>query len=232
MSEQDDELRLEDVLARWREAIQEELHTATVGQVERVHRVTDASGTEIVVDVKPLVRRSVRATDDTFVREDMPILRSVRLVTPRTGSWFVHLPIDVGDYVLIVALERDPARAFVTGEVSDPIDRRHHHLAHAVAIPGLFPRTRRLPDELAPSDAMVLGHVDGAQIRVKDDSTIELAGTSPLALANVTAHLGAISQDLTAIAAAAGTTATNYGEAAKTVLDGTHPVEAQRVKGA
>ena len=120
MSEQDDDLDLPDVLARWREAIQEELHTATVGQVERVHRVTDASGTEIVVDVKPLVRRSVRATDDTFVREDMPILRSVRLVTPRTGSWFVHLPIDVHDYVLVVALERPPARAVVAGGVGGP----------------------------------------------------------------------------------------------------------------
>lgn len=230
-AEYDDELTLEELLAAFREAMQEELHTAGPGRVESYD--ADAQ----TVDVKPMVRRSVRRSDGTFAREEMPILRAVPVVWLRTGSWFVHMPIAAGDTVLIVALERDPARWRVTGEVSDPIDRRHHHLAHAVAIPGLFPRTRKLASGNVPSDALVLGHTSGAQIKVKNDGTIELAGTSALTIApNLAEHLTRIAAALDALmgiaSMAPGTPEPNYGSAAKALIDASHPIAAEKVKGA
>lgn len=55
-------------------------------------------------------------------------------------------------------------------------------------------------------------------------------GSSPATKAsNLEQHLSAISADLIAIASAAGTTATNYGTAAKEALDAAAPIAATKV---
>lgn len=177
MSERDDDLSLEDLFERFRVSMAEEIHTAVPGRVESY----DAAAQ--VADVTPLVRRSVPRADGTRASEAMPTVRAVPIIWPRAGSWFVHMPLSAGDTVLLVMCERDPARWRVTGELSDPIDRRSHHLAHAVAIPGVYPRTKPLSGRATPDDAMVLGY-DGDStgiIRIYADGTIDL-GSSATAL--------------------------------------------------
>jgi hypothetical protein len=94
---------------------------------------------------------------------------------PRWGSWFIHAPLAAGDFVKLEFCERDIARWRVTGALSDPLDVRAHHMAHAVATPALYPRTQNLG--ALPTDAMVLGRDGGSTIRLRADGQI-LIGTN------------------------------------------------------
>lgn len=86
--------------------------------------------------VTPHVRRAIARRSGGTARLQMPTIHAVAVAWPPAGDWFVHMPLSVGDTVLLVVCDRDPARWRVTGELSDPIDSRLHHLSHAVAIPG------------------------------------------------------------------------------------------------
>lgn len=166
MSDVDDDLSLEDLLDRFRGSIAEEIHTAVPGRVESY----DAAAQ--VADVTPMVRRSMPRADGTRASETLPTIRAVPILWPRAGSWFVHMPLAAGDFVLLVMCERDPARWRVTGELSDPIDRRSHHLSHAIGIPGVYPRTKALAPTSTPADALVLGRESGATIRIQTDGEV------------------------------------------------------------
>jgi hypothetical protein len=144
-----DDVSLEDALERLLDAREEELHTALPGRIESY----DAAAQ--VADVTPLIRRAVPRADGGTLAEPMPTIRAVPVVWPRAGDWFLHMPLAPGDTVLLVCCERDLARWRQTGELSDPVDRRAHHLAHAVAIPGVYPRTEPLND--TPIDKLVIG---------------------------------------------------------------------------
>jgi len=161
-----EDVSLEAHLAGVLDDMQEELHTALPGRVVRYDAEAQTA------DVEPMIRRALRGTDGTTVRETMPVIRAVPLCWPRAGGFFVHMPLAAGDFVLLVCCERDLARWRQAGEASDPIDRRHHHLAHAVAIPGVYPRTRQLTD--TPSDALVIGREGGATIQIRTDDEIHL----------------------------------------------------------
>jgi hypothetical protein len=177
----DDDVSLEEFMARSHEAEIEDLHTSMPGRVESYDASTQ------LVDVAPMVKRRVRTRDGSLRSFVFPTIRSVPVVIPRWGSWFIHAPLAVGDTVLLVFCERDPARWVRTGEVSDPVDTRLHNLAHAVAITGVYPRTKALASGSTPSNALVLGRDGGAVIRVKDNGQIEI-GTNAVefvALANL-----------------------------------------------
>lgn len=231
--ERDEEYSLEVLLERWREAMQDELHTAIPGRVESY----DASAQ--TADVQPMIRRLVPRADGGTLREQLPIVRAVPVVHPRWGSWFVHAPLAAGDFVLLVMCERDLARWRTTGEVSDPVDRRAHHLSHAVAIPGVYPRTRQLGAGSTPADALVIGREGGATIKVRDDGQVHVAGSDQLARsANLDQHLSAIAADLTAIGTAIegitgpGTLPLTYDTPGKAALDASAPIPTQNARGA
>lgn len=173
--DRDDDLRPGDLLDAYREAWAEELHTATPGRVESY-----TSGAQIA-DVQPMIRRRLERRDGSPVYETMPIIRAVPIVWPRAGSWFVHMPLAAGDFVLLIMCERDIARWRQTGELSPPLDVRHHHLSHAVAIPGVYPRTGELGGGSTPSNALVLGRDGGSTIHVKQSGEVEIKG-SPVKL--------------------------------------------------
>lgn len=153
------EWSLEELLAATREADLEELSVAMPGRVESY----DAEAQ--VADVTPLVRRVISRDDGRIVTQQLATVRAVPVCWPRAGSWYLHMPLTAGDSVLLVCCDRDPSRWRSSGLVSDPPDRRTHHLAHAVAIPGVYPRTRELAD--TPTDELVLGYDGGATVRIK-----------------------------------------------------------------
>jgi hypothetical protein len=157
-----DDFSLETTLDLCRDRWAEEMHTALPGKIESY----DAS--KQMADVTPLIRRALPREDGTLASEPMPTIRAVPVIWPRTGDFFVHLPLAAGDTVLLVCCERDFARWMQTGEASDPLDVRHHHLSHAVAIPGFFPRSNPVGSSNTPSDALVIGKDGGATIRVKN----------------------------------------------------------------
>jgi hypothetical protein len=175
--DRDDDLSREDLAELERRAFAEELHTALPGRVESYDAATQTA------DVRPMVRRALPNVEGTTTPEDMPIVRSVPVVWPRVGSWFLHMPLEAGDSVLLVCLERDAARWRQTGDVSDPIDHRQHHLAHAVAVPGLFPRAAALSG--LPAGKLAIGKSGGLTMTI-GDTTIDLGAASQfVALANL-----------------------------------------------
>jgi hypothetical protein len=167
--DRDDDISLEVMLERFRDAWQDELHTAIPGRVESY------DATSQTATVKPLIRRALPKSDGSFAYEPLPAIHAVPITFPGAGGWFLRFPLTAGDTVLLVVCERDLARWRVTGEESVPVDVRAHHLSHAVAIPGLRSRQNQLPTPTG--DALELGHTSGATIRVNNDGTIQLGGT-------------------------------------------------------
>lgn len=221
-----DDVDMASVLEALLDAREEELSVACAGRVERYY--ADAQ----TVDVTPVVRRTVPRADGSPSREALPTLRSVRLMQLRLGPWFLHMPVAAGDTVLLVCLDRDHARWIVTGAQSDAVDTRTHHIAHAVAIPGLYPRPAALAAQ--PSDAMVLGHVDGPKIEIRSDGQVHVAGDEQLArFAQLEAHLDAIATGMDALMnlLSPGTPQPNYGVAAKAALDASQPIPTTNTRG-
>lgn len=201
--DRDDDLSREDLAELERRAFAEELHTALPGRVESYDAATQTA------DVRPMVRRALPNVAGGTTPEDMPIVRSVPVVWPRVGDWFLHMPLAPGDSVLLVCLERDPARWVRTGDISDPIDHRQHHLAHAVAIPGLFPRSAALSG--LPAGKLAIGRTGGPTATI-DAVNIDLGGAIKLALATlVEAELDKIAATLATGTANLGTGAVTFG---------------------
>ena len=168
MAERDNDspLSLEEVLERHGDALVDELHTVAPGRVESYD-----AGTQTCT-VKPMIRRPLQRRDGSFVYEEMPVLQAVPVCHPRWGSWFIHAPLAAGDFVKLEFCERDIARWRVTGDISNPLDVRAHHMAHAVATPALYPRTRNIEDVSATE--MVLGSDGGNTIRITAAGAIKI----------------------------------------------------------
>lgn len=154
-----------DVLDLFEEKLLTNIHTALPGRVESYDPATQRA------DVQPLIRRRVpKAGTDRreWVHEDLPLIPSVRVIHPRGGGAFVHLPIATGDTVLLVFCETGIGHWEAgNGDMSDAGDERRHHLAHAVAIPGFYPAAKNIPSEDANRREIVVGFEGGATVRVR-----------------------------------------------------------------
>ncbi|MEM9407166.1 MAG: Gp138 family membrane-puncturing spike protein [Acidobacteriota bacterium] len=162
------DVSLGDVLEVHSDNLQEELHTAIPARVESYN------ASDQTCDAQPVVRRAVPAADGSIVRTPFPIIRAVPVAWPRAGSWYLHMPLEAGDTVLLVFAERDFAKWRQTGEEADPLDVRLNHMSHAIAIPGLYPRTRELGD--TPSDALVIGRDGGPTVRITAAGEVLIGG--------------------------------------------------------
>lgn len=193
-----DDWNLEEVLAAWADALGDELHTAIPSRIESYDR-----GTQKAV-VQPIVRRNLEREDGSVAVELLPPVRGVPVFVSRGGGYFgPHFDLTPGDFALLIIAERDFSRFLQTGQLSNAPDSRLHHLAHAIAMPGLFPNASKLTGLTAGT--MQLGRVGGPSIITVTSSEIQLGGTTALAEhPNLDAHLAAISADLVTIAAAIG----------------------------
>ena len=126
--------RIEDALS--------EVHTATVGVIESYDPATQTA------TVRPVVERATPGSDGTSRHEALPVLPRVPVIFPRGGSWAITWSLVPGDSVLLVSLEQDASgwRAGREGATVQSGDTRRHHLAHSVAIPGLYPRAAPVED--------------------------------------------------------------------------------------
>ena len=204
-----------------------DVHTAQPGLVKSY----DADNQ--VADVQPLLQRVLPARDDEDedATEAAPILTSVPVIWPRVGSYFLHMPLEAGDYVLLIFSEGDTNNVRKNGETSRPGTVRRHGMSGAAAIPGWFVRD----NPLAVISKLQIGRIGGPTIDV-DASTIDVGGAQALAEhPNLDQHLTLIAQaldSLVSIATAGGTTAEpNYGVAAKGIADGLYPIATTVTRG-
>ena len=167
-----------EILRAIMEARVADIHVACPGRVVSYDRDKQ------VANVRPMVKRLVPTPGDVEdVPEELPEVPHVRVIWPRGGGYFCHLPLTEGDEGLLVFQTRDPSEWSRTGEVSEPADVRLHHVAHAVFLPG-YARAATVLAGL-PSDAAVVGKVGGLQAVFKD-ATLEVGGnTDAAALASL-----------------------------------------------
>lgn len=103
--------------------------------------------------IKPgITRRLTSYTDrDDFFFEDLPDMYNVPVIWPAgtqvgPGSSYFHPGLEPGAGVLVICSDADFNVWRRSGKKSDPSDARTHHFAHSFALPGLNPKTDRLPN--------------------------------------------------------------------------------------
>lgn len=173
---------LVDLLEVFERRLLDSVHTAMPGRVEGYDPATQRA------DVQPLIRQRVPKADtdqQEWVYEDLPLIPSVRVIHPRGGGAFVHLPIDVGDFVLLVFCETGIGHWEAgNGDLSDAGDERRHHLAHAVAIPGFFPATKNIADVNESNQREIVAGFDGgAKLRMKPNGDVQIDTDGTITLA-------------------------------------------------
>lgn len=118
-------------------------------------------------NVQPQVKKLTIDQDGNEELLSLPELRSVPVVFPRGGGFFMSFPLQAGDQVLLVVCDRELNVWKDTGGDATPQDPRMHYIADVVAIPGCYPFNDVLSD--AHASNMVLGRDGGAQVHVKAD---------------------------------------------------------------
>ena len=144
----------------------DDLFVALPGRVEKY------SASKQSVDVKPLLKRAVVHEDGTESLDVIPTLPDVPVVFPRAGGYFLSLPVEVGDNVLLIFMDRSIDSFMVSNGQTDldPVDLRAHDVSDAVALVGFYPDTRLIRDAIGRGAAF--GKESGPQLRV-NDSAIE-----------------------------------------------------------
>lgn len=162
-----------DVIQAWHSWYRENTHTSFPASVQSYNAGAQTA------DLQPLVKHAVLQSDGSSVYEVLPILPSVPVVFPRCGNFFLALPIQQGDTVLVVCCESaiGPWRTG-DGSVQPPGDLRRFDLSHAVCLPGLFTAAKALAQSQTSGDIstdFVVGKVGGPQIALRGNGTIAIA---------------------------------------------------------
>ena len=193
-----------------------EQHVALPGRVQSYDAATQTA------DVVPLVRHPVPQPDGSYALEDLPVIPSVPVLWPRTGRWMLTMGMTAGDTVqLLVNTAAIGHWRAGSGDVTDPGDLRRQHLAHAVAIPGLYARSAALGH--ASATDLVLGDDQGTRVAIKPDGTVTITTGAGVALkidADGTVHLGGAAGEAVAMAALVK----GNLDALKTIFDAWSPV--------
>lgn len=176
-----------------------EQFTALPGRVQSYDAATQ------LADIVPCVRHPVPQPDGTTLCEDLPVIPSVPVLWPRVGAWFLAMGLEPGDTVQLLFNSADIG-PWVTGDGStvNPADLRRHHLAHAVAIPGLYVQQRALAHAPAGGAGLVLGSdTSGARVALLASGALRITQGDATVLEVDTAgvvHLGGAAGELVALA--------------------------------
>lgn len=226
---------IRDVLDRVLEAFSLNLHVALPGVVQSYDAETQTA------DIVPGIQRVIPGDDedeDEDTTESLPVLASVPVAFPRGGGYFLSMPLQPGDGVLVVFNEMDTdVWRSSDGEVVDPGTALRHGLSGGVAIPGMFTRSAALGS--ASGVYARLGRdVTGPLLDIRD-GTIQVGGNVALAEApNLQTHLSAIAAALDGIRATLAASVVggpavdpSYGQTIKAQLDQTAAIATTITQG-
>lgn len=126
------------------------------------------------VNVQPTLKIAYVCDDGTEGTDTLPEIQHVKVLFPRAGGFFLSMPIEKGDLVALVCSQRslDEWSGSSGKVIMDPIDLRMHDISDAVAIPGLYPDSKALPDNI--NSGMAVGKERGIQLRITDSDTVEI----------------------------------------------------------
>lgn len=145
---------LRDVLRAYVDARLLDVHTALIGKVVAVYPQTRK------LDVQPACRRTVRdVTDGSILTEALPMLPHVPLGALRAGHARIDLPVNVGDWVVVIVPQDNIGKWQARGGVDiETGDIERHGLTGSFALPLLYPDNEPLPGPLSQTEiVMALG---------------------------------------------------------------------------
>jgi len=154
-----------------------ETHTMLPGRVEKYNTQ------EQKADIKPLLKHSIVLQNGTEIEpESLPVIPNVPVLFPRGAGFFVSMPINKGDFVMLLFCEKSLDRFMHgAGNETDPVLLHNHSLSDAVALPGLYPFSKKIKD--ISDQEMVIGQDKGGmQIHITNDGSIDITYASGLTL--------------------------------------------------
>lgn len=147
-----------------------DLHTALPCEVQSF------DATAQTIDVKPMVKAAVQARDDSEFEESYPLIRSVPVIYPRSGNYFVAFELAKGDIVTVVFNEWSIDRFRNTGSEGHPIDTQRHGFGGAVAFPGgPYPTNSPISETIS---GLVVGKDGGTLLRIGSDGIAKLGASA------------------------------------------------------
>lgn len=137
--------------------------------------------------IQLLIKERVVAESESR-RELPPVINDVPVVFEGSGGHRLIYPVSVGDVVMVVFSDRSLDKWLVSGGEVDPGDDRSHHIADAVAYPGLMDfghvqRASRFIEFTESGDVKIgaaLGHqvtIMGTTYRSAEDALLTLLST-------------------------------------------------------
>lgn len=174
------------------------LRVALPGRVLSYAAATQSATIEIQLEM-PLPKIDARGEERAgeYDHEEFPRLHGVPLGHPRGGGFFVHFPLQAGDFVWVMFSDQSLDEFLRTGIVSKPQDVRTHDL-FPYALPVSDPSQGGQLSSPSSTD-LTIGREGGSEIRIKPNDEVHVAGGSDyVALAQkVEAQLQAIVDAIT-----------------------------------
>lgn len=134
------------------------------------------------VTVRPVLRRLLRGAES----QEYPEVREVPIVFPGSSQGLLRVPLQVGDYVLLIFSAR-PLQNWLNGDGSTVNPESFQKLDYnsAIAIPGIFPfkqhtgksSKQSLLDNYA--DTILKNNINSDnenEVRLKEDGSVEITG--------------------------------------------------------
>lgn len=164
------------------------IHTALPGIVKSYDATTNKA------TIQPALNKAYKSGP-----MPMPVLENVPILFPGGANFNITFPVNVGDYVLLIFMERSIDLWLSVGGQVTPDDPRKFDLSDAVAIPGLQPFTG---DFSQRNNTDFVINYAGSSITIRQNGAIEIKTASTVAIGNETVELlQKISDTLAGIAA-------------------------------
>jgi Phage protein Gp138 N-terminal domain len=179
MSDDIEDVSLEDVIMAGIDDRMLDVHTALPGKVQSYNKSRQS------VDVILQVHRQIPTSDGGYVAQAYAVVPDVPVCFPAAGGMIFTLPVKKDDFCLVVFSEASLAAWRQRGEPGDPGDPARHHLSGAIALMGMRPIAKVIQG--LDENNLILGKegVDNAQLEITS-SEIHLGkgASNYLALAN------------------------------------------------
>lgn len=127
----------------------------------KLGKVVKFNPTEMKADIQPL------PSNENSLLINVPVLSFI------SNTFYVRVPLEVGDMVLVVFADSDLDNILLGGD-NKATDRKHD-LSDAICIGGVIPFTKSLPGEYG-KDLVIAKRDNNAKIVIKKDGSIELYG--------------------------------------------------------
>lgn len=137
------------------------IHTISIGRIEAYDYEKKKA------TVQPLIKKKLADGSDV----SYPLITNVPVISSIVNGTGLSLPLNVGDYCVLLFSERSIDQWLsIGGEVSNP-DPRMFDLSDAIALPGLMPFTQN-SGALNSEDVSLI--INNSNITLKPDGTITI----------------------------------------------------------